>query len=310
MVELSNFAPVSSSQRWTAIAVQSWREARPVVQTIFQLRFMAGVVLSGGFAADAGLGAVGLTVGSALVWLCATASVYILNGATDVVEDRANGSRRPVAAGRLSPTKARQTAITLGIVALLGAAAQSVLLLLLITAVLALGVAYSEPPLALKRWTGGVAFVAFLGGLLTYAAGAVVGGKPNAGTLVFAGLLSAWIAMVGALTKDLPDVFGDTVAGRRTIAVVYGVGVATRLAATAAAGIGVTALVLSHLFAPQLQLQCWLLAAGGVLVARFALVVDRAQPRTLGRPYQAFMTTQYVVHLSLPFSLVLNPSWL
>ena len=310
MVELSVLAPTSSPQRWITIAAECWREARPVVQVVFQLRFMAGVVLSGGLATGTGLAAVGSIIAGALVWLCATASVYLLNGAADVVEDRANGSRRPVAAGRLTPANACQAAAVLGIAALVGAAAQSVLLLLLTAALLVLGVAYSQPPLALKRWTGGVAVVAVLGGLLTYAAGAVAGGRPTIVTITFAGLLSVWMAVVGALTKDLPDVFGDMVAGRRTIAVVWGARTATRLAATAAAGIGVTALLLSHLLVPQLLIQGWLLAVGGVVVARYALLVDTTRPSALSRPYRAFMATQYVVHLSLLFSPVLISPWL
>jgi 4-hydroxybenzoate polyprenyltransferase len=273
-----------------------WREARPVVQVVFQLRYLAGVLLSGGLA-GAGVGAV---VGGALVWLAATSSVYVLNGAADVTEDRANGSRRPVAAGVLGVVAARRAAVALGGLALAGAALVSAALLLFTACVLVLGVAYSQPPAALKRWTSGVALVGISGGLLTYAAGAVVGGRPTPATLVFAGLSATWMAAVGALTKDLPDATGDRAAGRRTVVVRHGDRAARVLAAGAALVVGAAGPVLAHLLAPALLVPGWTLAVGGLVVAGYALGVRPGQSRTRRRwPYRAFMVTQYAVHLTL-----------
>src|SRR2546423_11576812 len=79
-------------------------EARPVVQVIFMLRFTAGAVL-----ADPERTTVRPQFwAGAAAWYCATVAIYLYNGVTDVVEDRANHSRRPIAGGRLSVAAARR----------------------------------------------------------------------------------------------------------------------------------------------------------------------------------------------------------
>ncbi|MDI6099271.1 UbiA family prenyltransferase [Actinoplanes sp. NEAU-A12] len=186
-------------------------ETRPTVQAIFQLRFLAGDALSGGMTAA--------VVPGSLTWLSATASVYLFNGVADVREDRFNGSSRPIASGQLSPRTGRNLAVGLGVSALTGAAVQSPALLILTAVLLGLGYAYSATRWALKRWTWGVALVGILSSAATYGAGAVISGRLEPAVVVFGALLGGWMAVVGALTKDLPDAAGDRAA---TVALTVG----------------------------------------------------------------------------------------
>ncbi len=66
----------------------SLSEARPSVQVMFSLRFLAGAAL----AAAAGTSGHPLrAVAVGLVWWLAIVSIYLFNGITDVHEDRVNG---------------------------------------------------------------------------------------------------------------------------------------------------------------------------------------------------------------------------
>jgi len=77
-------------------------EARPVVQVIFLARFVCAA-LPGPFSGRVALGAVS--------WLFAVLAVYLANGVTDIVEDRHNGSTRPIASGALDVGFARQVIV-------------------------------------------------------------------------------------------------------------------------------------------------------------------------------------------------------
>lgn len=90
--------------RVAGILYSCFLEARPAVQGIFLLRFLAGASFAGSFSGGE-VSNFALWTGVAL-WICATLSVYILNGIMDVEEDRINGSSRPVASGKLSVTHA------------------------------------------------------------------------------------------------------------------------------------------------------------------------------------------------------------
>jgi 4-hydroxybenzoate polyprenyltransferase len=86
--------------RVAGILYRCFLEARPAVQGIFLLRFLAGASFAGSLSAGEVVN-FALWTGVAL-WICATLSVYILNGVMAVEEDRINGSSRPVASGKLS----------------------------------------------------------------------------------------------------------------------------------------------------------------------------------------------------------------
>jgi 4-hydroxybenzoate polyprenyltransferase len=186
-------------------------EARPAVQGIFLARFAAGALLAHHLTD----GHPFRVAAGAAAWWCATVFVYLINGVTDVTEDRANGSRRPVAGGRLPVQTARTTCAVLAAAALLLAACVNPLMTVLVVLFLGLGYAYSAEPFALKNRSLGSTAVGVLGCLATYAAGYdVIGGQSSSRLVVFSAALSCWMGLVGLQSKDLSDVEGDKKAAR------------------------------------------------------------------------------------------------
>ena len=269
-----------------------WRcflESRPAVQGIFLLRFAAGASFAGPLLAG-GPNAVSLWMGATLC-VCATLSVYIMNGVMDVEEDRGNGSSRPVARGGLTVAQATGAAAVLGSSSLAGGFALGGVLGWSILAALALGWLYSVPPFCLKRWPAGLASVAFLAGLLIYQAGfSANGAGGDARSLsVFAVVMALWMALVGQ-TKDLSDVEGDRLAGRRSAPVGWGEGPARLAVSAAAVALGVAFLASARLFAPDLLAPALVLSAGALGVAAMALGPwSRGARSARRRPYKAFM---------------------
>ncbi|MEV4636617.1 UbiA family prenyltransferase [Actinoplanes sp. NPDC049548] len=276
-------------------------EARPAVLVIFLVRFLAGTAM-----VSAAI-PVGEVAAGAFAWVCATFFVYLLNGATDVAEDQANGSRRPIASGRLSVATATRVAWTAAVVALAVSLCLNRYLALLTVLMLVLGYAYSGRPIALKRWSAASSAVTFAGGLLTYLAGfemsEVALGAP---VVVLAVIMSAWMGLVGIVVKDLSDVTGDRAVGRRTIAVRRGMPFARRVVAANALLVGGSFIVLAATVAPSLWCPAVILGAGAAGVAVSVLTGHSrgAQRSRLRRPYRVFMVTQYAAHAGL-FAAVL-----
>lgn len=280
--------------RFARVSLLCLLEARPAVQGIFLLRFLAGASFSGPLLDGATTAS--LYAGAAL-WGCVTLSIYILNGVMDVEEDRINRSARPVARGDLTVAQAAAAAMILATLGLVGT-----LVLEMgwnVTAMLALGWLYSGPPLYLKRWPAGLAAVAILGGLLTYHAGYVANeaadGFSELG--VFGGVMALWMGLVGQ-TKDLSDVEGDREAGRRSGPVAWGEDLARLLYSGIAFSLSAAYLVWAALYAPGLLGSAAMLMLGALGVAAATLGPwskgDRTKRR---RPYKVFMLTQYGAHL-------------
>lgn len=279
----------------------SWQEARPQVQVMYLLRFGTAALLTGGVAV---LREPGVLLGG-LSWLMAMWSVYTFNGVTDVVADRANQSSRPIARGALPADTAMASVYLLSGGALLLAALVSVPQTLLVVAVLAVGWAYSAGPRPGKETMSGFFAGVVLLGLLTFAAGAVSTGRLPAdrNTVLFAVAMSAWMGCAGS-TKDLSDVVGDRLAGRRTWPVVLGERRARLLIAACVQAVGWSFVVAGVLLRTDLVLAPVTVLAGAIVVA-VALVNPpnaRTHPR---RPYRIFMTTQYVAHLVAMGEIVL-----
>lgn len=296
--ESSIVCVVGLLSRFARVSLLCLLEARPAVQGIFLLRFLTGASFSGPLLSGAAI--TSLYVGAAL-WGCVTLSIYILNGAMDVEEDRINGSTRPIARGDLTTAQAATAAAILAALGLAGA------LMLGMTwnvaVMLVLGWLYSGPPLYLKRWPAGLASVAILGGLLTYHAGYIVNGAADEHLElgVFSGVMALWMGLVGQ-TKDLSDVEGDREAGRRSGPVAWGEGLARLLYSVIAFSLGATYLVWSALYAPDLLGSSTMLMLGALGVVAVTLGPWSKGARTKRRrPYKVFMLTQYGAHL-----LVLN----
>src|ERR687886_1192506 len=273
-------------------------EARPAVQGIFLLLFLAGASFAHPLFAD------GLNFslwGGAALWGCVTLSVYILNGVMDVEEDRINSSSRPVARGKLKVAHAAGVSGGLAALSVAGSFALGSTMVWSVVVLLALGWFYSGPPFYLKRWPSGLAAVAILAALITYNAGYVANGDGSdvRSLFVFAAVTALWMGLVGQ-TKDLSDVQGDRQAGRRSGPVVWGEDVARIVFSGVALSLGGIYILLAVLFAPSLLIPAFVLASGAVVVAVITLGPwSRGDKSKRRRPYKAFMLTQYATNLAV-----------
>ncbi|GAA3651335.1 UbiA family prenyltransferase [Streptomyces chitinivorans] len=271
-------------------------ESRPAVLGIFLLRFLTA-------------GAVGLTsvvsfppsllVGAA-VWFCSVSFTYLYNGVTDVGEDRANGSRRPIARGALPVACARRTAWALAVLALCGGAALGPVMLAATACMILLGYAYSVPGIALKRRTPSTIAVVVASGALTYTAGWSSGTVPSSSALlVFSTAMCLWMGMVGAAAKDFSDAEGDARHGRRNWTVLWGRAVTACIVSLSAVAIGAGLLaVATVLDLPELLAPGAVVLTGALALSAVALSARRGDSRARRRlPYRIFMITQYAAHL-------------
>ncbi|MES4905720.1 MULTISPECIES: UbiA family prenyltransferase [unclassified Streptomyces] len=300
-------APGSSSPRRlpphaTAAARVVWlclREARPVVQVVFLARFAVGVL---GARPGEHLSVVRVAAG-ALAWFCAAASAYLFNGVMDLPEDRANGSRRPLASGAL-PARAAHWAIAVLAVAALLLSVFDLGLFLCVAGLLFLGWAYSAPPLGAKRRSWSTSLTVITMGFAAYGAGAqAAGGDLRPGLWLFAAAMSAWMGLVGAFAKDLGDIPGDREGGRRTLAVVRGEKAARTVTAVCAPGVALAFAVGAVVYDPPL------LAAAVVLLCGACWISWLCGHPATGReraPYRAFMVCQYATHLAFAAVLLLT----
>ncbi|MEV6687433.1 UbiA family prenyltransferase [Streptomyces sp. NPDC051130] len=243
----------------------------------------------------------GRTVLGLAAWWCAVACAYLLNGVTDVREDRANGSRRPIARGDLPvPTAAAVTALLAAAALVLAGAAGSGVFGWVVGFLL-LGWAYSAPPVRAKQSSVLCAVVVFGLGATSYAAGVAASGSGWTATGgVFGCVMAAWMALVGSLVKDLGDVDGDAAGGRRTVVVVHGVAAARALAVAGAVLVGAAGTAAAALWAPLALVGVVPVAVGAVWVV--ARVVRDARRESADRTqrrgaYRAFMVTQYAANL-------------
>ncbi|HEY0452991.1 UbiA family prenyltransferase [Actinophytocola sp.] len=283
----------------------AWHEARPVVQIVFMLRFLAGAALGATYVGEV---AAATAVTAALSWLAATWAVYLLNGVADVVEDRANGSTRPIARGDLPEETAERIVWALATTGLVLGALVSPVMLLLVVLMLAVGWAYSMGPRPCKQYMPGFLVSVFALGVLTYLAGwqAAGAGSPHGPVLVFGIAMSGWMGLAG-WTKDLSDTTGDRLAGRRTLPVLLGEWRARVVMAAAASLVGWTFVLLSAGLAGDLLPVAVVVCVGSAVLALVATTPlgqgDRAAKR---RPYRVFMVTQYATHLTLFLCLALD----
>jgi 4-hydroxybenzoate polyprenyltransferase len=270
-----------------------WEEARPVVQLVFQLRFLTGMSFStavtrGRLEPDSLVATVG--------WLGVVLAVYLLNGVSDVAGDRVNGSARPLATGRLGVRTAQVATVLAGLGGLAACWSVNPRCGALAVAMLALGAVYSIGPRAAKNSPAGAALVCAGGGLLTFLAGATAaGGGLRDPEWVVAGLLSLWMGVAGG-TKDFDDAQGDALAGRHTLPVRLG---DRRARVVVAGGVFLLAVVAGgaacHFAAGEadVALPAAVLAVGGGAVAFRTL-----RPIRRRDAYRLFMATQWIAVLS------------
>jgi 4-hydroxybenzoate polyprenyltransferase/chlorophyll synthase len=278
--------------------VLGWREARPVVQVIFQLRFITGAA----FAIHGSSARPGHIVAGAAAWLGATWSIYLLNGICDQTEDRRNGLSRPLSTGELPVPTARLIVLVLALAALGTGALVSWRFAVLVVLMLVLGWVYSAGPRPQKAHAAGFAVVVTGGGLITFLAGwyaARGAGLPGQEFWTLACAMSLWMGLAGN-TKDLDHVRGDRAAGRRTLPLLLGDAPARWVIAGLTLSLGVASLTLAATTAPALLPAAVVLLAGACAVAASLAAAGPASPQDARRrPYRMFMITQYAVHATV-----------
>ena len=194
-----------------------WRFARPhtVIGTVLSVLALYVVAASAlpGVALGDGAGDLALTLLAAV-----TVNVFIvgINQITDVEIDRINKPALPIAAGELTPRAAGWIVAVSGIVPLGLAVTQGAVELVAVGAALAVGVAYSVPPLRLKRFPtlaslciSGVRGIVVNLGVYAHFSQALSGELSIAPAVWALTLFVVPFSFAIAILKDVPDIEGD-----------------------------------------------------------------------------------------------------
>jgi 4-hydroxybenzoate polyprenyltransferase len=300
-LSVSNQAPGVSALRSSARVLRlCFVEARPAVLAVSTLRFMTGAVLA---LPVSPVPEPAKVLQGATAWVLSIFAIYLLNGVTDVTEDRVNGSGRPIARGDLAPRTAAAVAAVAAGLSIAATTGLPPALTWIVGLNLVLGYLYSAPPFHLKSGSAGTVMVLCASGLLSYWGGltAVTGGESLStptGLIVFAVAATCWMTFVGVPAKDLSDIEGDAAAGRRTIAVTCGERRSRHFmyvaALTLAAALGVAVVF----FRVPLAGVCLAMVTGTVAVIAAGRSAAKGGSDQQRRPYRAFMATQHLVHIT------------
>ena len=248
----------------------------------------------------------------------AAVNLYIvgLNQCEDVEIDRINKPWLPIPAGRLSVCGAWRIVVACALGAAALAVSQGWVEVVAVGSALAIGTAYSSPPLRLKRFPALAAAsisvvracVVNLGVYLHFAAS--LGGRPGLSaipdSIVALTLFVLPFSFAIAVLKDVPDAEGD----RR-----FRIGTFTvRLGARPAFRMGMAALVAGYLgmtiAAPLLVADAspWILAAGHLacltVLLRLAADVDLSDPARFPRFYLRVWALFFVEYLLVPIAVL------
>ena len=306
----------TASRPWSALSVL-WRFSRPHTLIATSASILGIYVLAASelpaVALGDGLPDLGLTlIAGALV------NVYIvgLNQLEDVDIDRINKPGLPIAAGDLSVSQAR------GIVAASGAAATGLALtqgwveLVAVVVAMAIGTAYSSPPLRLKRFPALAAasisivraVVVNVGVYLHFAAS--LGGRSELSALpapiVALTLFVLPFSLAIAVLKDVPDAKGDRHFGIATFTVRLGPrrAVGMGLAALSAGYLGMA--VLGPLTVPEAQ--PWVLVTGHLAALAalwgWALAGDLDDQQGLTRFYMRVWLLFFLEYALMPAAVL------
>jgi homogentisate phytyltransferase / homogentisate geranylgeranyltransferase len=266
----------------------------------------------------------GVAIGDGLADLAFTllagalVNIYIvgLNQIEDVDLDRINKPQLPVAAGDLSLRHARRIVAASGALAVVLAWTQGWVELVAVGAAMAIGTAYSSPPLRLKR------FPVIAAASISVVRAAVVnvgvyehfaaslGDRPELSALpapiIALTLFVLPFSFAIAVLKDLPDARGDRIFHIATFTV--------RLGARRALQIGMVSLTAGYLGMALLApltlsgANPWLLAGGHLLALavlwRWALTSDLRQHDALTRFYMRVWLLFFLEYLLVPAAVL------
>ena len=305
---------------WLAAPVTLWRFSRPhtlvgTTVSILGIYAIATAELPGVALGD-GLGDLALTLLAG-----AAVNVYIvgLNQCEDVEIDRINKPWLPIPAGQLSLRAAWRVVIACGLLGVGLAVTQGWVEIVAVGAALAIGTAYSSPPLRLKRFPAAAAAsisvvracVVNVGVYLHFASS--LGGRaevsPLPGPIIALTLFVLPFSFAIAVLKDVPDAEGD----RRFRIATFTV----RLGPSAAFRIGMAALTVGYLgmavLGPLLLKSAspWVLALGHLaclaVLWRLALQADPKDAASFGRFYMRVWALFFVEYLLMPVAVLAGP---
>ena len=231
-------APAPSRSRRAAAALDAlWRFARPhtVIGTSVSIVGLYLVAVDERIAP--GVGDLALTL---LAGLCVNVYIVGINQLEDVEIDRVNKPYLPIAAGDMTRGQGRALVIAAGIVPVVLALTQGTLELVAVLTGLAVGTAYSVPPLRLKRFPAlaslsisGVRSVVVNLGVYAHF------GTPIPAPVWALTLFVVPFAFAIAILKDVPDIEGD----RRYRVMTFSV----RMGGRRVFGVGLAALAVAYL---------------------------------------------------------------
>jgi homogentisate phytyltransferase / homogentisate geranylgeranyltransferase len=245
-----------------------------------------------------------------LAGLCVNVFIVGINQVEDVEIDRLNKPWLPIAAGDLSLEAARRIVAVAAVAPVAMAVTQGVAELVAVSVALAVGWAYSCPPLRMKR------FPALAAGSITFVRSLVVNlgvWLHVAGTPVSAGVWALIAVTVPfsfaiAVLKDVPDIEGDRHFGIATFSV--------RLGPRPVLAVGVGALTLAGVgmaIAGPLALDGAspiVLVAGHLLgvaaLWRWALRVDPTDPVAFAGFYQRVWQLFFCEYLLVPAAYLIG----
>jgi homogentisate phytyltransferase/homogentisate geranylgeranyltransferase len=268
----------------------------------------------------------GVAIGDGLADLAFTllagalVNVYIvgLNQIEDVDIDRINKPWLPVAAGDLSLRHARRIVAASGTLAVVLAWTQGWVELVAVGAAMAIGTAYSSPPLRLKRFPAIAAMsisvvraVVVNVGVYEHFA-STLGGRPELSALpapiIALTLFVLPFSFAIAVLKDVPDARGDRTFNIATFTV--------RLGARRALQIGMWSLTVGYLgmalLAPLALSDAnpWLLAGGHLLALaalwRWALTTDVGDHDALTRFYMRVWLLFFLEYVLVPAAVLIG----
>jgi homogentisate phytyltransferase / homogentisate geranylgeranyltransferase len=306
----------AAARPWSAASVL-WRFSRPHTLIATSASILGIYVLAASelpaLALGEGLGDLGLTLTAG-----ALVNVYIvgLNQLEDVDIDRINKPGLPIAAGDLSISHGRAIVTASGAAATGLALTQGWVELVAVVAAMAIGTAYSSPPLRLKRFPALAAasisivraVVVNVGVYLHFAAS--LGGRPELSALpapiVALTVFVLPFSLAIAVLKDVPDAKGDRRFGIATFTV--------RLGPRRALGMGLAALsagylgmaVLGPLTVPEAQPWALVLGHLGALAALWgwALRGDLANQEGLTRFYMRVWLLFFLEYALMPAAVL------
>ena len=189
---------------------------------------LVGAVLAG---SEIGMQPLFPTVVGILAMYLVGLFAYVYNDVRDVDADTINAANRPLPSGRVSEAQAMKLAVTSAVLAL----TLSLLLnpLVLATALFGifLGYIYSTPRFSLKNYSLSKLIVCSLWAATACLGGSLAVSPVITGKILYAVALFMVEGFIFPSLSDLMDVGGDQAAGKRTIAVVLGPSLTTKIIA-------------------------------------------------------------------------------